>query len=188
MFARFFVGAHCDGASSAGLGRHDAVALRWRIHSAGNGGASGFQRHRARERLASSLDGVQWRQVEPDQLRRWKNDGCGQARAITCKQAGLDVQLPHDVIAFRRTCNSREWTVLNGPRAQTVIIEPDAERQATREEARARREAESRMDWTRVVDIMLRSVGYGAWSLAAAGSGGADTLWFVNASGSFVIV
>jgi hypothetical protein len=46
-----------------------------------------------------------------------------------------------------------EWTVLDGPRAQTVVIEPDAERQATREEARARREAESRVDWTRVVDI-----------------------------------
>ena len=46
-----------------------------------------------------------------------------------------------------------EWTVLEGPRAQTQIVEPQAERDAAREKARARKDAEARVDWTRVVDV-----------------------------------
>jgi hypothetical protein len=46
-----------------------------------------------------------------------------------------------------------EWAVLSGARQGRGVIESDAERQAKLAEARARQEADARVDWTRVSDI-----------------------------------
>jgi Sel1 repeat len=59
-----------------------------------------------------------------------------------------------------------EWAVLSGPDKRTDFIESEAEQLAVREAERAKKEADSKVDWTRVLDIFRKP------TLAYSGSQG----------------
>jgi hypothetical protein len=83
--------------------------------------------------------------------------GGGAARLTTVTAAQPPIDSAIDVREYVRLGvdddGYPEWAVLSGPDKRTDFLESEAEQLAAAEAARAKKEADSKVDWTRVLDM-----------------------------------